>query len=231
MVKGTDMGLVLDQKTILNNVTFEIPKGKLTAFIGPSGAGKTSLIKCIANLYAHYSGTLLCNGISVKNLPNRERAHLIGFIFQQFNLFGHLTVLENCSYPLAKLYELSPQKAQETVLEVLYSLGMEEFKDSYPAKLSGGQQQRVAIARALCLKPQVLLFDEPSSALDPQNTKMLTNLMRDLCKKGVTIALSTHDMSLVADVADYIYYLEDGCIKQTADRTMPSFGCGKIGFF
>jgi len=231
MVKGTNIGLVLDQKRILNNVTFEIPKGKITAFIGPSGAGKTSLIKCIANLYAHYTGSLLCDSVPMKNLTHKERAHLIGFIFQQFNLFNHLTVLENCSYPLEKLRDLSPQKAQQTVLEVLYNLGMDDFKDCYPAKLSGGQQQRVAIARALCLKPKILLFDEPSSALDPQNTKMLSNLMSDLCKNGVTIALSSHDMNLVSDVAHYIYYLEDGQFTQTFDKTLSNCGFGKLGLF
>lgn len=145
MVKGTNIGLVLDQKRILNNVTFEIPKGKITAFIGPSGAGKTSLIKCIANLYAHYTGSLLCDGVPMKNLTHKERAHLIGFIFQQFNLFNHLTVVENCSYPLEKLRDLSPQKARQTVLEVLYTLGMDDFKDCYPAKLSGGSNKELQL--------------------------------------------------------------------------------------
>ena len=100
MIKGTNIDLILDQKRILNNVTFEVPKGKITAVIGPSGAGKTSLIKCIGNLYAQYTGTLLCQGASLQNLSDKERAHSIGFIFQQFNLFPHMTVLENCCNPI-----------------------------------------------------------------------------------------------------------------------------------
>jgi len=213
MVKGTNITLEIDKKTILNNVTFEIPQGKITAFIGPSGAGKTSLLKCIANLYSHYTGTLMHQGTSIQKLSDKKRAHSIGFIFQQFNLFPHMTVLQNCSSPLQMLHELSNEDATAKALIVLAQLGMSALKDTYPAKLSGGQQQRVAIARALCLEPQVLLFDEPSSALDPQNTKMLAALMGDLCKNGVTIALSSHDMNLVSDIADHVYYLEDGCIE------------------
>ena len=213
MVKGTNITLEIDKKTILNNVTFEIPQGKITAFIGPSGAGKTSLLKCIANLYSHYTGTLMHQGTSIQKLSDKKRAHSIGFIFQQFNLFPHMTVLQNCSSPLQMLHELSNEDATAKALIVLAQLGMSALKDTYPAKLSGGQQQRVAIARALCLEPQVLLFDEPSSALDPQNTKMLAALMGDLCKNGVTIALSSHDMNLVSTIADHVYYLEDGCIE------------------
>ena len=213
MVKGTNITLEIDKKKILNNVSFEIPKGKITAFIGPSGAGKTSLLKCVANLYSHYTGTLLFQGVPIRELSDKERAHSIGFIFQQFNLFPHMTVLQNCCKPLQLLYKLSSHDAEAKALRVLESLGMGMFKDAYPAKLSGGQQQRVAIARALCLEPQLLLFDEPSSALDPQSTKMLATLMVELCKNGVTIALSSHDMNLVSDIADNVYYLEDGCLE------------------
>ena len=213
MVKGANITLEIDKKKILKNVSFNIAKGKITAFIGPSGAGKTSLLKCIANLYSHYEGTILYQGTSIPKFSDKERAHSIGFIFQQFNLFPHMTVLQNCCEPLQLLYKLSSQDASVKALSVLEQLGMDACKDAYAARLSGGQQQRVAIARALCLEPQVLLFDEPSSALDPHNTKMLASLMADLCKNGVTIALSSHDMNLVADIADHVYYLEDGCIE------------------
>lgn len=215
VVRGTNISLVLDQKTILNNVTFQMPKGTITAFIGPSGAGKTSLIKCIANLYDHYTGTLLYDGIPVKNLLSKERAQAIGFIFQQFNLFDHFTVLENCSYALVKLHDIPPSKAQETVLEILHMLNMAAYKDCYPAKLSGGQQQRVAIARALCLQPRILLLDEPTSALDPQATRAVAQLLKKLCKDSITIGISSHDMDLVHAVADIIYCIEDGQIKKT----------------
>lgn len=202
-------------------MTCEIPKGKVTAFIGPSGAGKTSLIKCIANLYSHYSGSLMHNGKSVSQLSRRERAHAIGFVFQQLNLFPHLTALENCIYPLTMLNTLTKSQAKEIAMDVLHSLAMDSYKDRYPAKLSGGQQQRVAIARALCLKPQLLLFDEPTSALDPQSTERMMQLLKKLSSQGTTIGISSHDMNLVNDVADQIYQIKDGLIEVLSQNRNP----------
>lgn len=213
MIKGAHIDLKLNQNQILKDVSFNIPQGKITAFIGPSGAGKTTLIKCIANLYSTYSGTLLCLDKPIKNFSPKERALAIGYIFQQFNLFPHMTVLENCWLPLKQLYDMPAEQAQEEALVYLTSLGIDTFKNSYPSKLSGGQQQRVAIARALCLKPKLLLLDEPSSALDPQSTLVIAQLLKTLSNNGITLALSSHDMTLVNAIADYTYYVENGSIK------------------
>ncbi len=220
MIMASGIELILDHKKILNNINFQIPKGKITVFMGPSGAGKTTLLKCIANLNPQYNGTLLLDGKPIKQLTLKERAHSLGFIFQQYNLFGHMNVLENCAFPMRCLFGLSREQAQQSALEILSAVAMAEYKDSYPAKLSGGQQQRVAIARALSLKPNLLLLDEPSSALDPQSTAQLAQLLKNLCSDGITIALSSHDMSLVQSVADLIYFVDAGHIKQICDLSV-----------
>jgi ABC-type polar amino acid transport system ATPase subunit len=219
MIKGTNISLISDNNPILKGINFTIPKDKITVFIGPSGAGKTSLLKCIANLNINYSGTLLFENNSIKSWNHQQRAQHVGFIFQQFHLFGHLTVLENCSLPLTHVTGISAEKANEKALAILSLLAMDSYADLYPSKLSGGQQQRVAIARALALQPKVLLLDEPSSALDPHKTTVIANLLKELCAQGTTIAISSHDMQFVQEVADLVYYIEDGQIKECYDMS------------
>lgn len=222
MIKTKNVSLQIGDKTILNNVSCEVAKQRITAFIGHSGAGKTSLLKCIANLNVAYEGTITHDGTPITGLTAQQRVHAIGFVFQQFNLFPHMTVLQNCMHPMIAVLGIDSEKAQAKALLTLKSLGMDFYKDSYPSKLSGGQQQRVAIARALCLDPKVLLFDEPTSALDPQSTKTLQVLLKDLIKTGVTIALSSHDMAFVLGVMDKVYFMSDGQIVEAYDVTVGS---------
>jgi ABC-type polar amino acid transport system ATPase subunit len=203
---------------ILKNVSFELRKGRITTFMGQSGAGKTTLLKCIANLCPHYEGDILYNSQNLKQLTSVERASTIGFVLQQFHLFPHLSVLQNCTYALIESLALSKEEAAERAIEVLKQLNMLPWIQSYPTQLSGGQQQRVAIARALVLRPKILLLDEPTSALDPDSKKSLEALLIDLHSQGVTVALSSHDMPFIRKMMDIVYFMENGEIVEEWDQ-------------
>lgn len=203
---------------ILNQVSFELKQGRITAFIGKSGAGKTTLLKCIANLHAHYEGIITYEGQDLKNLSSLERSTTIGFVLQQFHLFPHFTALQNCTFALNKVVGLKADEAENRAIETLTLLGMLPFVNAYPTQLSGGQQQRVAIARALVMQPKILLLDEPTSALDPDSKKSLANVLFDLHAKGLTLALSSHDMPFIKKIMDRIYYLDEGRLVEEYDR-------------
>lgn len=204
-------------KLVLNHVSFEIKEGRMTAFIGRSGAGKTTLLKCIANLHPYSVGSIICNGQDLKNLGFFERSTTIGFVLQQFHLFPHITVLQNCTYALKRVLGLK-EEAESRAIDTLTLLGMLPFIHAYPAQLSGGQQQRVAIARALVMRPKILLLDEPTSALDPDSKKSLERVLFDLHAQGLTLALSSHDMPFIKGIMDRIYYMEEGMLVEKWDR-------------
>lgn len=206
-------------KTVLNQVSFTIPNGRITAFIGPSGGGKTTLLRCCAALENTFSGSVLVDGKEIGSLSQQERVHNVGFVFQQFNLFPHLTVFENCAAPLVYEGSISVEVVAERAESVLRSVGMLEHRSALPSQLSGGQQQRVAIARALMLQPRVLLFDEPTSALDPESTKALVTIVKQLASEGITIAFASHDMSFINEVRDRIYFVRDGAIVDSCDNS------------
>lgn len=232
MIKGNHIVLKHGDKTVLRDVSFEIPKGRITSFIGKSGAGKTSLLMCVANLNSHYEGQLTFEGKAIKDFTDKQRVKHIGFVAQQFNLFPHMTVWQNCMHPMTTVLGMSEREAEEKAYQVLKALDMSEHKTKHPSKLSGGQQQRVAIARALCMEPEVLLFDEPTSALDPESTKSLQELLKELVKSEVTIALSSHDMPFIKSVLDRVYFLENGKVVDFADmQTEPPVEGGRIHDF
>jgi polar amino acid transport system ATP-binding protein len=203
MIEGKNISLTLKGKKILKQLSFEIPQGRLAAFIGKSGAGKTSLLKCIGGLYPH-EGTFICEGKK-------------GFVFQQYHLFPHMTALENCLHPLSKVMKQPHALAHKKALAMLGIFGMQEHQAAYPSQLSGGQQQRIALARALCLDPQILLFDEPTAALDPENKQLFLEILKKLKKEGVTILISTHDQSLLKGILDKVYFMEEGAIVESYD--------------
>lgn len=203
---------------ILKEVSFELRKGRIITFMGQSGAGKTTLLKCIANLHAHYEGVITYDGKDLRNFNSVERASTIGFVLQQFHLFPHLSVLRNCTYALVNAFGIAEAEAEERAVEILNILSMKPFIWSFPSQLSGGQQQRVAIARALVLQPKILLLDEPTSALDPESKKNLESLLLDLNSRGVTIALSSHDMPFIRKIMDYVYFMENGELVEEWDR-------------
>jgi ABC-type polar amino acid transport system ATPase subunit len=227
MINAQNLTFKYTDKIILNNISFNIPEGRISCFIGSSGAGKTSLLKCIANLNKNYSGILKYNNIQTKTMSKQQIAKLIGYVSQQFNLFPHMSILKNCMQPLQFVCGISKQIAQTKALEKLKLLGIEEFQNEYPNNLSGGQQQRAAIARALCLEPKVLLLDEPSSSLDPFNTKNLQNILKELCDKGITIVFTSHDMSLVSNLLDNVYLMSDGEIIEECDTQKSSISATK----
>ena len=213
MIIGKNVS-VMDTKTkqiILNNISFEIPKGNVTVFIGKSGAGKTTILKCIANIIRNYEGKILVDGKNPRDCTNEENASRVGFVFQDFNLFPTMTVLQNCIDPLL-IRGMSKKQAEQKALKYLTQLGMQEYVDRYPSQLSGGQQQRVALARALVLEPKVLMFDEPTSALDPENTQGLVTIMKNLVAQGKTIIISSQDMLFVQAIAQRIFVIENGKI-------------------
>jgi ABC-type polar amino acid transport system ATPase subunit len=203
---------------VLKNVSFEIRKGRITTFMGQSGAGKTTLLKSIANLCCGYEGIITCNGNDITNFNALERATTIGFVLQQFHLFPHLSVIKNCTYALVNTMKAEEAEAEKIALETLGALGMRNFIHSFPSQLSGGQQQRVAIARAMVLRPEILLLDEPTSALDPESKKDLESLLLELSGKGMTIALSSHDMPFIRKIMDYVYFLEQGELIEEWDQ-------------
>ncbi len=203
---------------VLKNVSFEIRKRRITTFMGQSGAGKTTLLKCVANLYSEYEGIITCNGNDITNFNALERATSIGFVLQQFHLFPHLSVLKNCTYALINTMKMEEAEAEKLASETLDLLNMQSFKHSFPSQLSGGQQQRVAIARALVLHPEILLLDEPTSALDPESKNDLESLLLELNAKGITIALSSHDMPFIRKIMDYVYFMEQGELIEEWDQ-------------
>ncbi len=207
MVKCTNIALSLQNKQILKNISCTLKSGEMTAFLGPSGSGKTSLLKCIAQLYS-YTGQITYDG---QELLGKEKAP-VGFVFQHFNLFPHMTALEQCMHPLKHVLKLVDEEAHERAMKLLTQLHLAEHAHKYPAQLSGGQQQRVALARALVLEPKVILFDEPTSALDPASVDNLVSLMHGLKSAGITLGVSSHDVSFVKLIADRSYHIVDGTI-------------------
>lgn len=206
------------ESLILNDVSITFPAGRITVLLGKSGAGKTSLLRSIAGLEKPIHGSILIDGKDLSKMPCSQRARNVGIVFQQFNLFPHLTVLQNCMQPLMVNNAIFEDEARTKALAYLKMVEMEALAHRYPMQLSGGQQQRVAIARALCLEPQVLLLDEPTSALDPANTKSLQRLLQQFAAQGLALVISSHDMEFVRNILDRAYLIENGNIIDYYDK-------------
>ena len=221
MLSSSSLGLVYNfngvKQTVLSDINCVIEEGRITTLMGKSGAGKTSLLRCLVGLESDYTGLVSFAGKDFKSLSQNGRALAIGFVSQSFNLFPHLTVLQNCLQPLRVVKNIPEKQALEKVHMFLQRLEMNVFSHAYPAQLSGGQQQRVALARALCLEPKILLLDEPTSALDPENTNIVAQLCRQLAREGIGIALASQDMGFVKAVLDKVYFLEKGLITEEYD--------------
>lgn len=207
--------------TALENVNLRVGKGEVVVIVGPSGSGKSTLLRCINHLEIPTSGTITIDGEHVtrnqKDL-NRIRAE-VGMVFQQFNLFPHLKVLENITLAQRIVRKRDKAKSAEVAKNQLARVGIPEKADSYPAQLSGGQQQRVAIARSLAMDPKIMLFDEPTSALDPEMIKEVLDVMLDLAREGMTMAVVTHEMGFARAAADRIVFMDEGQIVEVAPPT------------
>jgi ABC-type polar amino acid transport system ATPase subunit len=206
------------QVKVLHDINLEIPQSQVFALIGPSGAGKSTLIRTINALETIQNGEILIDGVSVhdkKTDINKLRAN-IGFVFQSFNLYPHLTALENVTIAPVNVKNINKKEAEEKGKELLASLGLGDKFGSYPGQLSGGQQQRVAIARALAMGPKVMLFDEPTSALDPEMVKEVLDAIRKLASTGMTMAVVTHEMGFAKEICNQIVFMAEGRIVEMA---------------
>jgi general L-amino acid transport system ATP-binding protein len=203
---------------VLRNINLEVRKGQKVVVCGPSGSGKSTMIRCINRLEEHQRGQIVVDGIEltadVKNVDAIRRE--VGMVFQHFNLFPHLTVLENLSLAPIWVRGVPKKDAEATAMHYLERVRIPEQAHKYPGQLSGGQQQRVAIARALCMKPKIMLFDEPTSALDPEMVKEVLDTMVSLAREGMTMMCVTHEMGFAKSVADFVVFMDRGEVVEMA---------------
>lgn len=202
--------------TVLNDISVSIQEGDVVCIIGPSGSGKSTFLRCLNKLEEPTSGDIVIDGAHLmdKNTDiNLVRQH-IGMVFQHFNLFPHLTVLENIILAPMDLKKSSRDEAEKNAIRLLDMVGLADKKDMKPDNLSGGQKQRVAIARALAMNPDIMLFDEPTSALDPEMVGDVLNVMKDLAKQGMTMVIVTHEMGFAKEVANRVLFTDGGKILE-----------------
>ncbi len=200
----------------LDGVSVQISRGEVVAVIGPSGSGKSTFLRCINQLETPTSGHIFFEGKDVtdpKNDINKIRQRM-GMVFQQFNLFPHMTILQNLTLAPMKLQHKSKEQAEAKAMELLKRVGLDDRAQNYPTQLSGGQKQRIAIVRALCMEPDVMLFDEPTSALDPEMVGEVLEVMRDLAKENMTMVVVTHEMGFAKEVASRVIFMENGHILE-----------------
>jgi general L-amino acid transport system ATP-binding protein len=218
MIEMRDVHKWYGEFHVLRGVSLTVGKGEKVVICGPSGSGKSTLIRCINRLEEHQRGTIVVDGIEltndVKNIEAIRRE--VGMVFQQFNLFPHLTVLQNLTLAPIWVRHEPKAEAEKRAMSLLERVGIPEQADKYPGQLSGGQQQRVAIARSLCMQPQIMLFDEPTSALDPEMIKEVLDVMIELAEQGMTMAVVTHEMGFARTVADSIVFMDRGEIVEQA---------------
>ena len=199
---------------VLNNISFNVSPGEVVALIGPSGGGKSTILRAINFLEEVESGEILFNGIKLnKNNINHYRPK-IGMVFQHFNLFPHMNILDNLTFAPQKILGMNEQESKNIAIEILKKVGLEDKAYQFPDQLSGGQKQRVAIARSLCMNPDVLLLDEPTSALDPEMVQDVLSVIKSFVHTGITIIMATHEMNFAKNFADRIIFLSDGKIVE-----------------
>ena len=201
---------------VLKDIDLHIDEKEVVVLIGPSGSGKSTLLRCLNYLEEPSSGTIRVDGINLDTSENINAVRReVGMVFQRFNLFPHMTVLDNISLAPMQVRKIKQSEAYASALELLAKVGLSDKADAYPEQLSGGQQQRVAIARALAMRPKVMLFDEPTSALDPEMVKEVLEVMRDLAHEGMTMVVVTHEMGFAKEVGKRVLFMDQGRIIET----------------
>ena len=196
--------------TVLKHINLDVNEGEMVTLLGPSGCGKSTLLRAIAGLNDVDEGSVFIDGKDVTNVDVRQRQ--VGMVFQSFNLFNNMTVLENCMVGQVKVLKRSREEARAHAMTYLEKVGMAPYINAKPRQISGGQKQRVAIARALAMDPEVLLFDEPTSALDPEMVGEVLNVMRSLAREGMTMLVVTHEMAFARDVSNHVVFMSQGVI-------------------
>ncbi len=200
----------------IDGVDLEIKKGEVIVIIGPSGCGKSTFLRSLNLLEVPTEGNIYFNGVDITDNENDINLHRqkMGMVFQQFNLFPHLSILKNITLAPMKLLKKPKEEAEKEAMALLKRVGLEDRALAFPAQLSGGQKQRIAIVRALAMNPEVMLFDEPTSALDPEMVGEVLDVMKELAKEGMTMAVVTHEMGFAKEVADRVIFMDGGKIEE-----------------
>lgn len=214
MIQVRDLYKQFGKNEVLKGINLDIKQGEVVVIIGPSGSGKSTLLRCLNLIEMPTSGDIFFQGQSIldnKTNINKVREQ-IGMVFQQFNLFPHMTVLDNITFAPRKLLKLSKEEAYQLAVKLLKKINLEQKIDAYPSSLSGGQKQRIAIVRALAMNPKVMLFDEPTSALDPEMVGEVLAVMKQLALEGMTMVVVTHEMGFAREVGSRVLFMDEGQI-------------------
>lgn len=216
LLKVNHLSKTFGKNVVLKDINFSVHEGDVTCIIGASGSGKSTMLRCINLLETPTSGEIIYHGESILDGKMNAAAYRakVGMVFQNFNLFNNMTVLENCMIGQTKVLKTEKEKARANAMKYLEKVGMAPYINAKPRQISGGQKQRVAIARALAMEPEVLLFDEPTSALDPQMVGEVLEVMKKLAEEGMTMLIVTHEMAFARDVSSHVVYMADGVIAE-----------------
>ena len=203
-------------KEVLKGIDLEIRRGEVVVIIGPSGSGKSTFLRCLNLLEVPTGGHIYFNDVDItgKKVDIDLHRQKMGMVFQHFNLFPHMDILKNMTIGPEKLLKKSSEEAEKYAMSLLERVGLADRAHAYPSQLSGGQKQRIAIVRALCMQPEVMLFDEPTSALDPEMVGEVLQVMRDLAREHMTMAVVTHEMGFAKEVADRVVFLDEGVLME-----------------
>lgn len=223
MIKVENLKKSFKEKEVLKGIDLEINKGDILAIIGPSGSGKSTLLRTINKLEKKTSGNIYFENKNIDELDVNKLREKVGMVFQQFNLFSNMTIMENLLAAPLNTKKMKKDEAGKKALELLEKIGLSEKKNSYPKELSGGQKQRIAIIRALMMEPDLILFDEPTSALDPEMVKDVLDLMKDLANEGMTMAIVSHEMEFAKQVSNKIIIMDDGEIVEESQNPKEFF--------
>lgn len=216
IIEVKDLQKSFGELEVLKGINTEVQRGEVVVVIGPSGSGKSTFLRCLNLMETPTGGSIFVDGVEITDPKCDINLHRqkMGMVFQHFNLFNNMTILRNMTLAPITLLKKSRAEAEEKALTLLRRVGLEDKANAYPSQLSGGQKQRIAIVRALCMNPEVMLFDEPTSALDPEMVGEVLDLMRDLAKEGMTMAVVTHEMGFAREVADRVVFMADGKILE-----------------
>ena len=216
LIKVEGLEKSFGKNAVLKGIDTEIKRGEVVCIIGASGSGKSTFLRCLNLLEEPTGGKIFFNDVDITDPKTDINLHRqkMGMVFQQFNLFPHMTVLKNMTIAPIKVLGISKEEAEDRAMKLLERVGLADRADSYPSQLSGGQKQRVAIVRALCMQPDVMLFDEPTAAIDPEMVGEVLDVMKQLAKEGMTMAVVTHEMGFAREVSDRVFFIDEGIIME-----------------